>query len=147
MFVLFGMAAIGGDRNGSLPQPDVSDERQSRWNRSWDEIRQIVSEYHMLLPRQEAKAVDAAYARYSSRHQDSVADQIRTIMNDAIRKGIFIPLENVFLDLAVRGVKNDRPGLNDLRVCLARKEVRVMFFFATNRLFRKTYRSLQFVEW
>lgn len=144
--VLFGMVAIGGDRNGVPPQPDVADERQARRNRSWDEIRQIVAEAHALLPRHEAQAVGAAYARYSSRYQDSVADQIRTIVTDAVRKGIFIPLENVFLDLAVRGVKYDRPGLNDLRACLGRKDVRVVFFFATNRLFRKTYRSLQFVE-
>lgn len=90
--------------------------------------------------------VGAAYALYSSRFQDSVTDQVRAVFADAVRKGVFIPLDHVFLDLAVRGVKNDRPGLNALRACLDRKTARVVFFFATNRLFRKTYGSLQFVE-
>jgi len=44
------------------------------------------------------------------------------------------------------GFKNDREGLNALRDCLDREAARVVFFFATNRLFRKTYRSLAFVE-
>jgi hypothetical protein len=67
-------------------------------------------------------------------------------MADAVAKSVFIPLEYVFFDAATRGCKNDREGLNALRACLGRKVVRVVFFFATNRLFRKTYRSLQFVE-
>jgi len=35
--------------------------------------------------------------------------------------------------------------LNALRACLHAKSVKVVLFFATNRLFRKSYRSLQFV--
>ncbi len=68
------------------------------------------------------------------------------MLGDAARKGVFVPLENVFYDLGVRGFKSDREGLNALRECLRRRSAKVVFFFATNRLFRKTYRSLQFVE-
>jgi hypothetical protein len=52
----------------------------------------------------------------------------------------------VFFDLAVRGCKSDRAGLNGLCECLLRRAATVAFFFATNRLFRKAYRALQFVE-
>ena len=131
---------------GARTHAQVADERQARRDRTWDEIKRIVAEFHARLPRDRAEAVGAAYARYSSRFQDSVADQVRALFEDAVRKAIFIPLEHVFFDLAVRGFKNDREGLNALRDCLDRKAARVVFFFATNRLFRKTYRSLQFVE-
>lgn len=109
-------------------------------------VRALVAECHARLPRDRAVAVGAAYARFSSRFQDSIPDQIRTVLEDAVRKRVFIPLEYVFYDLAVRGCKSDREGLNALRECLGRKAAAVVFFFATNRLFRKTYRSLQFVE-
>jgi len=103
-------------------------------------------EYHARLPLDQALAVGAAYARYSSRYQDSILDQLRTILDDAVRKRVFVPFEHVFFDLAVRGCKSDREGLNALRACLKRKAATVVFFFATNRLFRKVHRSLQFVE-
>ena len=135
VLLLLGMTATGG-----------ADDRQARHDRTLDDVRRIVAEFHALLPRVGASAVGAAYARYSSKYQDSVADQLRAIFADAARKSVFIPLENVFFDLAVRGVKNDREGLNGLRACLDRKAAGVVFFFATNRLFRKTYRALQFVE-
>lgn len=139
-------AVAAAHPSGSRATAHVADERQAQWDRTWEEIRHIVAEFHPLLPPDRAAAVGAAYARYSSRHQDSVADQVRAIYADAVRKGVFIPLDHVFLDLAVRGVKNDRPGLNALRTLLNRRAAQVVFFFATNRLFRKTYRSLQFVE-
>lgn len=91
--------------------------------------------------------IGCAYARYSSRHQQSIADQIRTIFEAALRLEIFIPLENIFFDLAVRGYKDQRTGLNALRAFLnSGKRVHVFLVFSTNRLYRKNYKSLQFVE-
>src|SRR5690349_15472343 len=127
---------------GSAARDRLAQLRQS----TRAEIARLVADYHARLPRDQAAALGAAYGRYSSRYQDSVLDQIRTILEDALRKRVFIPLEFVFFDLAVRGAKADRPGLNALRACLAARSVGVVFFFSTNRLFRKTYRSLQFVE-
>jgi DNA invertase Pin-like site-specific DNA recombinase len=75
-----------------------------------------------------------------------VVDQIRTILADALKRKAFIPLEYSFIDLGVRGAKSDRPGLNSLRQCIESKAIQVAYFFSTNRLFRRTYRSLQFVE-
>ncbi|MDB5308826.1 MAG: Recombinase [Gemmataceae bacterium] len=145
-FLLFlGMAVPNSDPGFRLLN-DPDRERQAKLQRTGDEVRHLVGEFHARLPRDQAVALGAAYARYSSRFQDSIVDQFRTIFDDALRKRIFIPIEFVFFDLGVRGAKADRPGLNGLRECLAAKAVRVAFFFSTNRLFRKTYRSLQFVE-
>jgi DNA invertase Pin-like site-specific DNA recombinase len=90
--------------------------------------------------------VGSIYARYSSRYQDSIADQVRKCYAAAVKEGIFVPRDFVCYDLAVRGVKAQRAGLGRLRALLEGKAVGASLFFATNRLFRKTYQALQFVE-
>ena len=141
---MLGAAAAGAD--GPRPLSAAAADQQAKREKTLAEVAAIAAEFHARLPRHAAAAVGAAYARYNSRFQDSVADQVRVIFADAVRKGVFIPLDNVFFDLAVRGFKSDREGLNALRACLDRKAATAVFFFATNRLFRKTYKSLQFVE-
>jgi len=140
--VLIGLALVWAARPGAAAD-SASDERRER---VLAEVRELVAGYHARLPRDRAIAVGAAYARYSTRFQDSVLDQLRAIFEDALLKKVFVPLEHVFFDLAVRGCKSDRAGLNGLRECLKCRAATVAFFFATNRLFRKTYRALQFVE-
>jgi hypothetical protein len=54
--------------------------------------------------------------------------------------------KHVFADEAVRGRKSRRAGLEGLRQALASGEIDVLLVLTTNRLFRKTYKSLQFVE-
>ena len=78
--------------------------------------------------------------------QDSAEDQVRTILAFAIENGIFVPREHIYFDLGVRGHKNKRDGLDQLRDALRGKKVKVLLLFATNRLFRKVYRTLEFVE-
>ena len=72
------------------------------------EVQEIVAEFHDRLPRQLAKAIGAVYCRCSTRFQDSITDQLRMILEDAVRRGIFVPLEYVSFDLAVRNYKNQR---------------------------------------
>ncbi|HBO43084.1 MAG TPA: hypothetical protein DD670_03950, partial [Planctomycetaceae bacterium] len=110
------------------------------------EINDIVADFQARLPDSDGKPIGAVYCRYSTVHQDSIADQVRSILKDAERQGIFVPRKNVFYDMAVRGYKQERNGLNNLRECLKAGRVSVVMFFATNRLFRKMHRSLQFVE-
>ena len=141
-----GSKMLSGTENPNPSKKSATQEHLAQTRRrTEDEIRTLVAEYHARLPRDQAIALGAAYARYSSRFQDSIVDQIRTLLDDALRKKVFIPFEYIFIDLGVRGAKSDRPGLNGLRECLAAKAVQLVFFFATNRLFRKTYRSLEFV--
>lgn len=75
----------------------------------------IVAAFHAKMPRKRAAAVGAIYCRYSTRHQDSIVDQVRKILEDAVRRKVFIPREHVFFDLAVRGYKSQRAGLDHVR--------------------------------
>jgi DNA invertase Pin-like site-specific DNA recombinase len=135
-----------GRRKGPRSRAEIEQERQALWQRTHQEIEVLAAEFHTLLPRDQAEAVGAIYARYSTRFQDSISDQVRSIFQEAVRRKIFIPAENIFFDMAVRGCKNEREGLNNLRALLSRKEVNVLLLFATNRLFRKMFRTLEFVD-
>jgi site-specific DNA recombinase len=101
---------------------------------------------HAQFPRHKASATGIAYARYSTDFQHSIGDQIRTIFEEAIKKGIFIPREYVFFDTAVRGCKERRPGLDPVRDLLRRKAAQVLLVFTTNRLFRTLYKCMKFVQ-
>jgi site-specific DNA recombinase len=105
-----------------------------------------VAEAHARLPRQLAQVVGAIYVRFSTWMQDSAEDQVRTMLEFAVVNGIFVPREHVYFDLGVRGHKSKRDGLDQLREVLRAKRVKVLLLFATNRLFRKVYRTLEFVE-
>ena len=50
------------------------------------------------------------------------AAQVRAMYEIAVREGTFVPRGLVFFDLAVRGYRDNRPGLNGLRAALAGKE-------------------------
>ena len=80
------------------------------WDRTAREIDELAAKAHSKLPREAATAIGAIYARYSSRHQDSVADQVAVILEDAVRLGISVPREMIFFDLAVRGFTRERAG-------------------------------------
>ena len=125
---------------------DIERERRELWERTCREVDEIVARYHARFPRHLAKWIGAVYARYSTRHQDSIPDQVRKILEEAIRLEIYVPREYVFFDLAVRGHKKHRQGLDQLRAVLKAKKVGALLLFATNRLFRKVYRTLEFVD-
>jgi site-specific DNA recombinase len=124
----------------------IARERREHQERTGREIDDLAVEYHARLPRHESQGTGAIYARYSSKFQDSITDQVRSVFEAAVARRIFIPREFVFFDSAIRGYKERRPGLDQLRLVLARKGVDVLLVFATSRLFRKTYKALQFVE-
>ena len=124
----------------------IAQEREDLVLKTVGEIDAIVAEYHAKLPRKQAESIGAAYARYSSRFQESIADQIRVIFEAAIKAGIFIPSEKIFYDLAVSGKKERRPGFNQLKEAIENKEFEVLLVFTTSRLYRKNYKSMQFVE-
>ena len=133
-------------KKGARGRDEVAAERQALWERTQAEIDAIASHYHGLLPRGVATAIGAIYGRYSTQLQDSIADQVRSLFEAAVKKGIFVPREHVYVDLAVRGYRDDRPGLNGLRNALATRSMQVLLVFTTNRLFRKQYKVLKFIE-
>jgi len=133
-------------RKGARSRSEIDAERRALWEKTQREIDAIIAEFHALLPREQAEAIGAIYARYSTRYQDSIADQVRGILQDAVCRRIFVPRDYIFFDLAVRGCKSQRQGLDQVRALLSNKTVNVFMLFATNRLFRKMYRSLEFVD-
>ncbi|MDX1947609.1 MAG: recombinase family protein, partial [Pirellulaceae bacterium] len=86
------------------------------------------------------------YARYSTEFQHSVVDQIRALFEFAVQHSIFVPRSCIYIDLAEKGGKERRPGLTQLREALADKRFSVLLAFSTNRLYRKSYKSVRLVE-
>lgn len=125
---------------------EIQEERRRLLEKTNRDIDTIVQEFHAKLPRENAKGIGAVYARYSSRFQDSLADQIRTLFEAAYQLGIYVAREQVYFDMAVRGYQDRRPGLAALRLAIDQKQFDTFLVFATSRLFRRTYKALQFVE-
>ncbi len=125
---------------------DMRREKEELYQKYLDEIDQLLDAYYKVMKRKDAVSIGGLYARHSSRFQDSIIDQIRVILEDAVRKMIFIPREYVCFDIATRGCKERRPGLIALKRLVADNKVQTVMAFATSRLYRRTYRTLQFVE-
>ena len=100
------------------------------------EIDQLVAEAHARLPRHLAKSIGAVYS-VSTWMQDSAEDQVRAILAFAVENGIFVPREHIYFDLGVRGHKNKRDGLDQLRAALRAKKAKALLLFATNQLSEK----------
>ncbi len=126
---------------------DTERERNERRRRTIDEIDQLYDEYLAALgPGPKPVTKGAVYARFSTRFQDSIADQVRTILSHAKKENIFVPRQLIFFDLAIRGFKKNRVGLDGVEHALRTKEASVLLLFMTSRLFRKQYRTLEFVD-
>lgn len=92
------------------------------------------------------KIVAAIYARYSSRDQHSIEDQVRICREWADQHGIHVPDDMVFADRGISGRNSRRRGLHGLLDAIRTGCISIVIVFKTNRLHRKLYRSLQFVE-
>lgn len=133
-------------RKGPRSRHETEEERLCLDRQTSQEIDQLVAEFHRSLPQDQARAIGAIYARYSSRFQHSIGDQVRSLLEKAGSEKIYVPREHICFDQGVRGTQERRPGLQQLRSLLASGTVQVLLVFTTNRLFRKTYKALQFVE-
>jgi DNA invertase Pin-like site-specific DNA recombinase len=138
-------ADLPGDGR-SRSRKEIHEERKRLHDKTSAAADQIAAEAHAKLPRSMAQSIGAIYVRFSTLFQDSAIDQIRALYEFAVENKIFIPREHVYFDLGVRGYTSKRDGLDQLRAVLANKKVKVLLLFATNRLFRKVYLTLQFVE-
>ncbi len=140
------VANATGPRKRRRLKAEIARERQDLWDKTRKEVDAEVAAYHAKLPRSKAKGTGAVYARYSSRFQDSVVDQIREILNHALELKIFVAQEHVFFDLATRGHKKRRSGIDSLKQVLEKKKVGNLLLFATNRVYRKNYETMEFAE-
>lgn len=135
-----------GRKGGTRSKAEIEREQRELLAKVVGEVDALAAEFHELLPRAKAKRTGAIYARYSSSRQSSVPAQVRTLLEIAVREGTFIPRELFFFDLAVRGYRDSRPGLNALRAAATAKKFHTLLVFGTSRLFRKAHRAVRFVE-
>lgn len=133
-------------RRGSRRNEKLEREREERRRKQEEEIDRIHAEYWAQAANKKSWSIGTAYARFSTRFQESIGDQIRKILEFALANEIRVPRDRIFFDLAVRGAKNRRVGLDAVRAVLRTRKANVLLLFATNRLFRRTYMTLQFVD-
>jgi DNA invertase Pin-like site-specific DNA recombinase len=88
----------------------------------------------------------AIYARYSSKMQRSIADQIRVCQEWGDANGVTILPQHIFTDEAATGRSSNRAGLLALEAALKAGEIDVLIVFSTSRLFRKTSKTLNFLD-
>lgn len=111
------------------------------------EIDEIFAEFAKELEALQGNGKSGVlYARHSSTLQDSIPAQIRSLLLRAIQMGIFIARKHVFYDVAVRGSKQHRKGLDAANQVIRETDTKILMVFKTNRLFRKMYRALEYVE-
>ena len=125
---------------------EVQQQRSDLYERTCREIDDLVAQHHQRLAGNWASYIGGIYARYSTRFQDSITDQVRTMLEEAERWNIRVPRENIFFDMAARGYQTRRHGLQELQAALVAGTLQVLLVFSTNRLFRKAYKSMAFVE-
>ena len=133
-------------RKGPRSKQEIERERREKWERTCREVDEIYAEYEARFHRRPDQLLGVIYARYSTRFQDSIADQVRAILERALELGIYVPRKHIFFDLAVRGFKKQRDGLSGAEQVLRGKQAKVLLLFSTSRLFRKRYRTLEFVD-
>ena len=135
-----------GKRKGPRTKAEIEQERREKWERTCREVDEVYADYLSRFPQDEAKATGVVYARFSTRFQDSIVDQVRTNLEHALALRIIVPRDFVFFDLAMRGFKKQRNGLGQVEAVLKAKRAQVLLLFSTSRLFRKQYRTLEFVD-
>ncbi|MBL9091648.1 MAG: recombinase family protein [Planctomycetaceae bacterium] len=137
---------ISARRRRTRSKAEIEREQRELLEKVRKQVAEIIEEFHARLPRNKAKRIGAIYARYSSRFQSSVPDQVRTMFEVAVREGLFVPSELVFYDLAVRGYRDRRPGFNALQAATITKKFAKLLVFGSSRLFRKAHAAVKFVE-
>lgn len=142
LFILIPAAVI----NQRADRPIQNRSREEVLRRTLQEIDEVFAWYQGAFSRDKAICVGCCYARYSTKQQDSIGAQVRKILEHAIKLGIYVPLEFIFFDTAVSGRKGRRDGLSKLEATLQSKKCQALILFGTNRLFRKSWRTLQFAD-
>ena len=79
-------APAAGESGRRRPLSKSELEHWVKLEKTKAEIAKLIAEFHLLLPREKATAIGALYARYSTKHQDSVIDEVRDMLEDAARK-------------------------------------------------------------
>ena len=95
---------------------------------------------------QKGLAVATVYSRYSTKTQGSTEDQVRACVEYAARNGMYCPAELLCTDEAKSGRRTERDGLTRVTYILANRHAQVMLVFKLSRLYRQSYRAIQFIR-
>lgn len=125
---------------------EVARSQQQLRDHTEREIDEIYPTYMTPGSAIAALSIAAIYSRYSTRYQDSIVDQVRVLLAFAKANDLHVPREHIYFDLAARGAKRNRFGLERAETCLRAKRAGTLLLFSTSRLFRKTYHTLNFVD-
>lgn len=91
-------------------------------------------------------AIGAVNSRYSTDMQHSTLDQVRSNLEWAAANQVYVPPELICVDEAIKGRKDDRPGLNRLKLILDWQLCQVLVLFKLSRLFRRAHKSTAFIN-
>ncbi|MFP4053561.1 MAG: recombinase family protein [Phycisphaerae bacterium] len=92
------------------------------------------------------RGIAAIYARYSTKFQDSIDDQVRECRDWAEANGYSVPDDLVFVDRGKSGRLRRRPGRQAMHDALEDGQFGTLVVFATSRLERNDYRLKQFIQ-
>lgn len=91
-------------------------------------------------------SIGTVYTRYSTKLQNSTADQTKTNVEHAASKSIYCPPEYVCIDEGQRGCKTRRDGLDRMLFILRQRLATVLLVFKASRLYRQAYRGYQLIQ-
>jgi DNA invertase Pin-like site-specific DNA recombinase len=86
------------------------------------------------------------YTRFSTKHQNSTADQVRACVLYAAAHGMYVPPELICADEGVKGRKVRRDGLDRLKSILEAKQATVLLVYKLSRLFRQAHMGFLLVQ-
>ncbi len=127
-------------------QKQIAAEHRALKQKIKKEVDVLIAEYHTLLQREDADSIGAVYLRHSTRFQYSIVDQLRSLLEEAVKKRIFIPRENIYYDIGVSGRRERRHGFDQLKAAIKNKQFNVLLALTTSRLYRKNYNAMKFIE-
>ena len=135
----------GNGEPGGEPLSGTKGQLENQLKKTILDVQELHQAYMSKLG-EKTDYVGAVYARFSTKFQDSISDQVRKCLEFAQKDGIYVPLENIHYDLATKGMKMNRPGLGKIRELLRTQAIKVLLVFGTNRLARKQFKALQLIE-
>lgn len=90
--------------------------------------------------------VATIYSRYSTKLQNSTADQVRECIVWAAKNGIYAPPEFICIDEGVKGSKVRRAGLERMKKILKERLATVLLVYKASRLFRQAFKGYQLIQ-
>jgi len=116
---------------------------QIQVERAIDEIHTCYLTQVSTKSRSDAAAI---YVKGSTSRRITIAEQVRYLLAHAMSLNLYVPRDLIYFDLAAAGYTRNRNGLKLAEAALREKRASNFLLFSTSGLFRKTHRTLEFVD-